>query len=117
MAKFEVVVREVTPTPEEIKQNPEQSGIPLATILERTGGSYIWQYAPDKLMREGWLKTSRATEGKELEEIANAAFIPISLEHLKGRDPVTTRIKVAFEVQYESIDEAVKAGAVDNRNP
>lgn len=114
MAKFEVVVQEVTPTAEEIDQNPQSSGIPLSTVLERTGGSYVWQYKPHKQLREGWLKTARATEDQVLEEIANADTIPISLEHLKGRDPSTTRIKVRFEVQHASINDAAKAGLVDN---
>lgn len=114
MARFEVVVREVTPTLDEIRQHPETAGLPLSTILERTGGEYVWNYRPSRFERESWLETARLIEDRELEQVVKADVIPVSLEHLRGKDPESTRIKVRFEILFTSSEEGVRFGRADD---
>ncbi|GIG19299.1 hypothetical protein Cch01nite_00230 [Cellulomonas chitinilytica] len=113
MAHFEVVVVEVRPTDEEIRDNPAKAGIPLATLLERTSGEYVWHYSPEAPVREHWRRTATAIADSNLAEIARATTIPVSLEHLRGRDPATTRVKVRFEISYTSARESRDAAVLD----
>lgn len=117
MAKFEVVVEEVQPTADEIAQHPEMAGIPLSTLLERTGGKYLWHYAPPTQLRQHWRRTATVIGDANLDEVSRSETIPISLEHLRDKDPATTRVKVRFDISYTSPKESRAAAALDDDLP
>ncbi|BDO40780.1 hypothetical protein [Cellulomonas sp. NTE-D12] len=111
MARFEIVVEEVEPPTDGPQADPTSSGIPLSSILERTGGKYIWHVEPPQHLRENWRRTSVAIGDSNLADVARSATIPVSLEHLSARDPATTRVRVRFEITYATADEARAATA------
>lgn len=114
MALFEVVVEEVEPSAEGARADPASSGIPLSTLLARTGGDYVWHVEPPQHLREHWRRTSLAIGDSNLAEIAQSATIPVSLEHLRTRDPATTRVKVRFEISFVSVEEGRAAAALED---
>lgn len=113
MALFEVVVEEVDSTNEAAKLDAQTAGVPLSTLLGLTGGEYVWHYTPADQLRKHWRKTGRVIGDSNLQDVARAETIPISLEHLRGKDPATTRVKIRFEISYSSPAESKAAEALD----
>jgi len=115
MARFEVVVQGVGAQAEGESVDTASAGIPLATILERTGGKDVWHVEPPQHLRDRWKSTSVAIGDANLGEIARATTIPVSLEHLRTKDPAATRVKIRFEVSYSSPAESRVVTALDEK--
>lgn len=110
MANFEVVVEELRSTTQDADDST--NGLLLQQLLERTGGQYVWHFEPPAELRKQWRRTGEVIADANLAEIARAQTIPISLEHLRGKDPATTRVKVRFEISFTS-QEGQAAAALD----
>ncbi|RTL64033.1 MAG: hypothetical protein EKK42_26600 [Pseudonocardiaceae bacterium] len=76
----------------------------LSEVLEESNGKYETSIAlPDKFLREVAEKAA-ATGNASLAAAAETALFPISLEHLRGHDPKTTRIVYGARLERDESD-------------
>lgn len=79
----------------------------LRDILTETGGRYEVMTEIPERTREKMQQMADLTADSKLSEAAQAAWIPVSLEHLRGHDPDTTRIVYGCQLSAEPGDPKV----------
>lgn len=80
------------------------SGHLLADVLEETGGKYeVILDLPQKFLRQV-SENAAATDDSELAAAAEATEFRVSLEHLRGHDPSTTRIVYGYILERDASD-------------
>jgi hypothetical protein len=76
----------------------------LRDLLEKSGGKYVVEGDMGDEVRKAAQNVARATGDKNLAAMAANKTYPISLEHLRGLDPDTTRIVYGFRLVKEAGD-------------
>jgi len=79
----------------------------LRDVLRETGGRYEVMTEVPRRLREKMLQVADLGADSELAAAANATWVPVSLEHLRGHDPDTTRIVYGCRVDSEPGDPKV----------
>lgn len=75
-------------------------GILLQDILQKNGGVYETKIGLSDRFREQIRKVALLTSDDELLRIADLPEVTISLQHLRGVDPYTTRIACGCSLDY-----------------
>lgn len=76
----------------------------LRDVLSETGGRYEIMTEIPRRHREKMLQMATLTADSKLADAARATWIPVSLEHLRGHDPDTTRIVYGCRLDAEPGD-------------
>jgi hypothetical protein len=79
-------------------------GILLKDLIEQNGGRYEHVHILSEKAKKDLRRLAELTSNQELAKIADRSSIAISLEHLRGLDPDTTRIRVGSWIQREATD-------------
>jgi hypothetical protein len=76
----------------------------LGDVLRETGGRYEVETDIPLRAREEFRRLASQTGDSQLAALAGAKSIRISLEHLRGCDPDSTRIVYGYQLHRESGD-------------
>jgi hypothetical protein len=90
-----------------IKKNPP--GRLLRDVLAQTRGVYEIGLPLPAEMRDNMRRVAELSGDSELLRIANLSKVPVSLEHLRGLDPETTRIVLGHMINFTE-DESRQLG-------
>jgi hypothetical protein len=79
-------------------------GLLLKDVLAESGGRYEYHMVFAEGVKAHYRKWAAAASASEIANIAETGSITISLEHLRGLDPETTRIVVGTRIDREPSD-------------
>ena len=81
-------------------------GRPLAEYLTETGGVYAFDMPLDPRLRQKIAELARLNGDPDLRAAAEREYFTVSLDHLRGLDPDTTRMVVGIRLDYSEEDAA-----------
>jgi hypothetical protein len=76
----------------------------LADYLKETGGRYAFDMPLDPRLRQRINDLARLNGDPDLHAVAGQEYLTVSLDHLRGLDPDTTRIVVGIRLDYSDAD-------------
>lgn len=79
-------------------------GRPLAEYLKETGGVYAFDMPLDPRLRRRIVDLAHLNGDPDLQAAAEHEYFTVSLDHLRGLDPDTTRIVVGIRLDYSEAD-------------
>jgi hypothetical protein len=92
-----------------LNETGESPGRPLREYVELSEGTYIYDVPFTSVDQQRLLSVSELASDQRLLEIASAGSVPVSLDHLRGRDADQTLVRVGYMIDY-SEDEARALG-------
>lgn len=125
MATFTVVVQQLDATAgispahgRSVGAGTQPSGMLLSDFLQVSGGAYSLDFPVDDRTRQHWADIASITGSQELRDASQMRTIPVSVEHLRGSDPATTRVSIGFEYNLtreegRAVERAAASGLID----
>jgi hypothetical protein len=96
-AYAEIVGAEEISSP--LNDTGKSPGRPLREYLELSHGTYIYNMPVPSTQRHRLRSLAELTGDEQLQGIASVGTVPISLDHLRGRDGETL-VRVGYKITY-----------------